>query len=52
MTASTPRRLLDIDETVANADTDVRGRKVLDNAGNPVGTVDSLMVEDAVRINM
>jgi len=47
MAGSTLRRLRDIGETVASADDDVRGRKVLDNAGNNVGTVDGLMVDDA-----
>jgi len=46
MTSSTLRRLRDIGETVANPDEDVRGRKVLDNMGNKVGTVDGLMVDD------
>ena len=47
MPASTLRRLDDAGETVASADEDVRGRKVLDNAGNKVGTVDGLMIDDA-----
>lgn len=47
MAASTLRRLHDIGETVANADEDIRGRKVLDNAGKKIGTVDGLMVDDA-----
>jgi sporulation protein YlmC with PRC-barrel domain len=47
MTASTLRRLHDIGETVARPDDDVRGRKVLDNAGKHIGTVDGLMVDDA-----
>jgi sporulation protein YlmC with PRC-barrel domain len=49
MAASTLRRLHDIGETVANADEDVRGRKVLDNAGQKVGTIDGLMVDDAEK---
>src|SRR5579862_4289701 len=49
MAASTLRRLHDIGETVANADEDVRGRKVLDNAGQKVGTIDGLLVDDAEK---
>jgi hypothetical protein len=45
MTASTVRRLRDIGETVLHADEDVRGRKVLDDEGTNIGTVDSLMVD-------
>jgi len=45
--ASTLRGLRDIGETVAHADEDVRGRKVLDSAGTEIGTVDGLMVDDA-----
>ena len=41
------RRLRDIGETMANPDEDMRGRKVLDNEGFHVGTVDGLMVDDA-----
>ena len=51
MTASTLRRLHDIGETVARADDDVRGRKVLDNIGMPAratdgnaGVVDDILV--------
>ncbi len=40
------RRLSDTGETVASADEDVRGRKVLDDAGEEIGTVDGLMVDD------
>src|ERR1035437_6218684 len=47
MAASTLHRLHDIGETVSNPDEDVRGRKVLDNMGNKVGTVEGLMVDDA-----
>src|ERR1019366_6427776 len=47
MAASTLRRIRDIGETVANPDQDVRGRKVLDNVGNKIGTVEGLMVDDA-----
>ena len=46
MAASTLRRIQDIGETVAHADEDVRGRKVMDDTGNTVGTVDGLMVDD------
>ena len=46
MSASTLRKLHDIGETVEHADEDVRGRKVLDTAGQDVGTVDGLMVDD------
>ncbi len=46
MAASTLHRLHDIGETVSNSDEDVRGRKVLDNLGNKVGTVEGLMVDD------
>ena len=49
MEASTLRRLRDIGETVAGADEDIRGRKVLDNAGTHVGTVDGLMIDDAQK---
>jgi sporulation protein YlmC with PRC-barrel domain len=49
MADSTLRKLHDTGETVASADEDVRGRKVLDNAGNKVGTVDGLMVDDAQK---
>jgi len=47
MGASTLHRLHDIGETVANPDEDVRGRKVLDNMGKKLGTVEGLMVDDA-----
>lgn len=47
MPAPTLRTLDDIGEAVANADEDVRGRKVLDNEGMSLGTVDGLMVDDA-----
>ena len=49
MEASTLRRLRDIGETVANVDDDVRGQKVLDNAGTGVGIVDGLMIDDAQK---
>jgi len=47
MAVSTLRRLQDTDEVVAEDDEDVRGRKVLDNVGFTVGTVDDLMIDDA-----
>jgi osmotically-inducible protein OsmY/sporulation protein YlmC with PRC-barrel domain len=46
MTASTLQRLRDNGETVADPDEGVRGRKVLDNVGKKVGTIDGLMVDD------
>ncbi len=42
-------KLADTGETVASADEDVRGRKVLDNAGKKVGTIDGLMIDDAEK---
>jgi hypothetical protein len=47
MTASTLRSLHDLGETVAFADEDVRGRKVLDNEGNSLGIINGLMIDDA-----
>jgi sporulation protein YlmC with PRC-barrel domain len=49
MEAPTLRRLRDIGETVANADEDVRGRKVLDSAGKNIGTIDGLMIDEAEK---
>ncbi len=49
MTASPLRRLRDSDEMIANAHEDVRGRKVLDNAGNHIGTVDGLMIDEGQK---
>ena len=46
MASSTLRTIQDTGEIVANAEEDVRGRKVLDNAGNIVGTVDGLLIDD------
>jgi len=40
------RTLSDTGETMANPDEDVRGRKVLDDAGEEIGAVDGLMVDD------
>jgi sporulation protein YlmC with PRC-barrel domain len=47
MATTTLRKLSDTGETVASADEDVRGRKVLDNEEQEIGTVDALMVDDA-----
>lgn len=47
MTTTILRSLSDTGETVASADEDVRGRTVLDNEENKIGTVDGLMVDDA-----
>ena len=49
MEAPTLRRLRDVGETVANADEDVRGRKVLDSAGKNIGTIDGLMIDEAEK---
>jgi len=46
MTTTMLRTLSDTGETVANVDDDVRGRKVLDEAGEEIGVVDGLMVDD------
>ncbi len=46
MAAAELRKLSDTDQTVARSDEDVRGRKLLDSAGEDVGTVDGLMVDD------
>ncbi len=46
MSASTLRRLRDMGETVEHADEDIRGRDVLDTAGNKVGTIDGLLVDE------
>jgi sporulation protein YlmC with PRC-barrel domain len=40
------RTLSDTGETVANVDEDIRGRKVLDDAGEEIGAVDGLMIDD------
>jgi sporulation protein YlmC with PRC-barrel domain len=39
-------KLSDSNLTVADPEEDVRGRKVLDRAGEEVGTVDDLMIDD------
>ena len=49
MAASTRRRLQDLGETEASTNEDVRGRKVLDNAGHTVHTGDDLMIDDAQK---
>lgn len=36
-------------QTIANADHDIRGRKVKDKAGNEIGTVDDLLINDEER---
>ena len=43
---ATLHSLNDADLTVADNAQDVRGRKVLDKAGEDVGTVDDLMIDD------
>jgi len=40
------RRLSDSKLTVKHPDEDVRGRKVLDKAGEDIGTVDELFIDD------
>ncbi len=47
MNDSILRKLHDSGETVANTAEDVRGRKVVDKAGDKVGTVEGLMIDDA-----
>jgi sporulation protein YlmC with PRC-barrel domain len=42
-------KLSETGQTVASADEDVRGRKVLDRDGEDVGRVDDLLVDDAER---
>jgi sporulation protein YlmC with PRC-barrel domain len=36
-------------QTIANGDHDIRGRKVKDKAGNEIGTVDDLLIDDEER---
>ncbi|HUX87627.1 MAG TPA: PRC-barrel domain-containing protein [Chloroflexota bacterium] len=43
---ATLRRLSDSQLTVAHPDEDVRGRKVLDKAGEEIGKVDDLLIDD------
>ncbi len=47
-TTSTARlqKLSDTDLTVAGHSEDVRGRKVLDSAGEEIGTIDDLLIDD------
>jgi len=47
MAASTLRPLHDTSETISGADEDIRGRAVLDDVGQSVGTVDDLMIDNA-----
>lgn len=42
-------KLSETGQTVATADEDVRGRKVIDRDGDDVGRVDDLIVDDAER---
>ncbi len=50
-TATTTLRMLsDTGETVAHADEDVRGRKVVDDAGEEIGSVDGLMVDGGEKV--
>jgi sporulation protein YlmC with PRC-barrel domain len=42
-------RLSETGQTVATADEDVRGRKVIDRDGEDVGRVDDLLIDDAER---
>lgn len=42
-------RLSDVGETVADKDADVRGRKVIDQNGEDLGTIDALLVDDGER---
>ena len=46
---ATLMKLSDSALTVANPDEDIRGRKVVDRAGEEVGTVDDLMIDDRDR---
>ncbi|HUY25118.1 MAG TPA: PRC-barrel domain-containing protein, partial [Candidatus Saccharimonadales bacterium] len=39
-------KLSDSGQTIASSDQDVRGRKVKDKAGNEVGRVDDLLIDD------
>lgn len=40
-------RLRDIDQTVANADEDVRGRDVKDRVGEDIGKIDDLLIDES-----
>ncbi len=44
------RKLSDTGEMVASPNDDVRGRKVLDDAGKEIGAVDGLMVDDEKKV--
>lgn len=46
---ATLSRLSDSDQTIANRGDDVRGRKVKDKAGDEVGRVDDLLIDDKER---
>jgi sporulation protein YlmC with PRC-barrel domain len=46
---ATLSKLSDSGQTIANADHDIRGRKVKDKAGNDVGRVDDLLIDDQER---
>lgn len=43
---ATLSKLSDIGQVVANADEDIRGRKVKDKDGNDLGKVDDLLIDD------
>ena len=43
---ATLHQMSDAQLTLAHPDEDVRGRKVLDKAGEDIGTVDDLMIDD------
>jgi sporulation protein YlmC with PRC-barrel domain len=50
---STLRRLSETDLTISDPQADVRGRKVVDAAGEDIGKVDDLLVDDAeTRVRM
>ena len=44
------RTLSDTGEMVAHADEDVRGRKVVDDAGEEIGSVDGLMIDGEEKV--
>ncbi len=50
MATTTLRTLSDTGEMVASPNEDVRGRKVLDDAGEEIGAVDGLMVDDEKKV--
>lgn len=43
---ATLSKLSDSGQTIASSDQDIRGRKVKDKAGNEVGRVDDLLIDD------